>query len=171
MTTPRIAATFAGLDVRDMTPYNMPSELSLAASTSGTAFPGTDYVNTQEKVFAVYRMIARVMALDANGLLLATQPDVNVLEALVRLRVFLVGFNQEAVKANVRISNLVQGSTADRAWVFTEPFMLPNQYGVQLFADVDAFPAGFAALGVVNLRVTVNLQGFLLVQAPPSDRR
>jgi len=170
MTTPRIAASFAGLEVRDMTPYNMPSEITLEASQSGIAFPGTDYVNTQEKPFAVYRAIPRVMALDENGLLLETQPDVNVLEALIKLRVSLVGFNQEATKANVRISNLVQGSTSERAWVFTEPFILPNQYGVQLFADCDAFPAGFAG-DVDSLRVSVNLQGFLLVLAPPSDRR
>lgn len=170
MTTPRIAASFAGLEVRDMTPYNMPSEITIDASQSGIAFPGTDFVNTQEKPFAVYRLVPRVMALDAAGLLLETQPDVNVLEALVKLRVFLVGFNQEATKANVRISNLVQGSTSQRAWEFTEPFMLPNQYGIQLFADCDAFPAGFAG-EVDSLRVTVNLQGFLLTLAPPSDRR
>lgn len=171
MTTPRIAASFAGLEVRDMTPYNMPSEITIEPAQSGLAFPGTDFVNTQEKPFAVYRLIPRVMALDSAGLLLADQPDVNVLEALVKLRVFLVGFNQEAVKANVRISNLVQGSTSERAWVFTEPFMLPNQYGIQLFADCDSFPASFAGDGIDSLRVTVNLQGFLLTLAPPSDRR
>lgn len=171
MTTPRIAASFAGLEVRDMTPYNMPSQVVIAASASGSAFPGTDFVNTQEKPFAVHRMIPRVMALDSNGLLLSTQPDVNVMEALIRLRVSLVGFNQEATKANVRIANLVQGSTSERAWEYTEPFILPNSYGIQLFADCDAFPAGFAGLGVANLRVSINLQGYLLVLASPSDRR
>jgi hypothetical protein len=166
----RIAATFAGLEVKDMTPYNMPSEVIISASQSGLAFPGTDLVNTQDKTFAVYRMMVRIMALDSNGLLLETQPDVNVLEALIKLRTFLVGFNQEAQKANVRVSNLVQGSTSERSWVFTEPFMLPNQYGVALFADCDPFPAGFAG-DVATLRVTANLQGFLLVQVPPSERR
>lgn len=161
----RLAQTFAGLSIEDMFPYNEPSEVTVTTGQQGQAFPNADLLNTQDKPFAVHRMIIRVGALDSSGLLLSTQPDVNVLEALVKLRFELQGFNQSATKAPVRVTNLVGGSTSERYWRFEEPFVLPNSYGVLGFIDCDTFPASFS--GITSLRVTLNLQGFLLQVAPP----
>lgn len=163
----RLAQNFAGLTVVDMIPYNMPSTLTMTASTQGVAFPNTDLLNTVDKPFAVHRVIPRILALDSTGLVLSTQPDVEVREALISLRMVLTGFNQDATKAVVPIGNLLQGTTSQRAWSFEEPFVLPNSYGVQVFADCAAFPAAFAGAGVVSLQVRLNLQGYLLVVAPP----
>ena len=68
MTTPRIAAMFAGLEVKDMVPYNMPTEIVVGPSTSGTAFPGSDLLNTVGMPFSVFRLVPRVMALTAKAI-------------------------------------------------------------------------------------------------------
>lgn len=163
----RLAQNFAGLTVVDMIPYNMPSTLTLTSGAQGVAFPNSDLLNTVDKPFAVHRVIPRIIALDANGLILDTQPEQEVREALISLRMVLTGFNQEATKAVVPIGNLLLGSTDHRAWSLEEPFVLPNSYGVQVFADCRAFPAGFAGDGITSLQVRINLQGYLLVVAPP----
>ena len=49
----RLAQTFAGLQIMDMIPYAMKTELTLAPSTSSTAFPNADLLNTADKPFAV----------------------------------------------------------------------------------------------------------------------
>lgn len=163
----RLALRYADLQIQDMFPYNMDTELSLAASVQGQFFPNADLLNTQDKPFAVHRMIPSVTALDTNGLPLATPPSDDVLNFLVQLRIELQGLNQLATKTPVRIRNLIKGSS-ERTWEFAEPFVLPNGYGLQIAADVGAFPAGVT---YTSLLVAINFQGFLLQVAPPSEFR
>jgi hypothetical protein len=140
----------------------MDSELTLAASVSGTPFNDSDFLNTQDKVFEVHRMIPRVYALDAEGLLLATQPDQNTAEGLVLLSMNLQGFNQLVTKSQTRIGALIKGSS-ERTWEYAEPFFLPNGRGIQLFASTTAFPA---AVTYTQLLIVVVYEGFLLQLAP-----
>lgn len=161
----RLAQSFAGLNISDMFPYNMPSEVVVAPSTNGNSFPNADLLNTQDKPFAVHRMILRLIALDADGLVINPQPDVEVREAIVRLRFELQGFNQNATKASVRIGNLLGGTTSERYWRFEEPFVLPNSYGLLANIDCDAFPTSFSS--ATSIRVQANFQGYLLQVAPP----
>lgn len=160
----RIAQSYAGLQIQDMYPYSMDSELTLGPSTQGTYFASADLLNTQAMPFAVHRCIPSVTALDSNGLPLATQPSQHdVLFYLVSLRMELQGWNQNMTKTPVRIKNLVKGPQ-ELTWEFAEPFVLPNSYGMLVSADVAAFPAGVT---YTQLQVALNFQGFLLQVAPP----
>lgn len=163
----RLAQSFAGLQIMDMFPYNMPSEQTVTTGQQGQAFPNADLLNTVTMPFAVHRLIPRIIALDSNGLALATQPDLEVRETLVKMRVNLQGFNHDAQKAPVRIGNLLGGTTSERFWRFEEPFVMPNANGMLVTIDCDSFPSTFAGSGIITLRVTVNLQGFLLQVAAP----
>lgn len=163
----RLAQTFAGLNIQDMFPYNMPTEISVAASTSGRAFPSTDLLNTVNMPFAVHRLIPRIIGVTDAGVPISPQPELEVREAIVRLRWTLTGFNQDGTKASTRVGNLVLGSTSQRYIQFEEPFVLPNSNGFMVFADIDAFPAGSEWTDVDLLRITLNLQGYLLQVAPP----
>lgn len=163
----RLAQSFAGLQIMDMFPYNMPTEQTIITSQQGLAFPNADLMNQVQMPFAVHRMIPRILALDSSGLVLSTQPDLEVRETLIKLSVNLQGFNHDATKAPVRVGNLLGGSTSERYWRFEEPFVMPNSNGILIKMDCDAFPATFAGSGIVSLRVTINLQGYALQVAPP----
>lgn len=159
----RLAVRYADLNIQDMFPYAMDTELTLAPSVSGQFFPNSDLLNTQDKPFAVHRMIPSVTALDEDGLALSTQPNIDVLFFLVQLRIELQGLNQLMTKTPVRIKNLVKGSS-ELTWEFAEPFVLPNSYGLLVSADVAAFPAG---VSYTQLLIALNFEGFLLQVAPP----
>lgn len=164
----RLASRYADLDIQARFPYEMPSELTLAASVSGRPFNSEDLLNTVDKVFEVHRMIPRIYALDVNGLLVAQQPDMELLMGLVLFNMVLQGFNQQVTKAPTRVGALVKGSS-ERTWEYAEPFYLPNGRGVQLFATTTAFPTagtGFPA-AVTQLLITAVLEGFQLQLAPP----
>lgn len=163
----RLALRYADLQIQDMFPYNMDTELQLAASVQGQFFNNADLLNTQDKPFAVHRMIPRVTALDSNSLPLATQPDIDIRFFLVQLRLELQGLNQLATKTPVRLGNLVKG-TSEQTWEFAEPFVLPNSYGLLASVDVGAFPA---QASFTTLLISINFQGFLLQVAPPSEFR
>lgn len=162
----RLAQTFAGLQIMDMIPYAMKTELTLNPSTSSTAFPNADLLNTGDKPFAVHRVIPRIIALDTNGLVLATQPDLETREALVSVSLMVTGVNQPMTKEDnpIYIGNLVGGSTSERYWRLEEPIVMPNANGINAKATVSAFPAGVT---YTTLRVTLVLEGYILVVAPP----
>lgn len=163
----RLAQSFAGLQIQDMFPYAAKTQLTLAESTAATNFPNADWLNTQDKPLAVHRMTVRIIALDENGLVLATQPDIETREALVLLGMLLQGFNQPMTKdmTPIEVGNLLGGTTSERYWRFEEPFVLPNSYGVIASAQTIAFPAGVT---YTNLRITLVLQGFLLQVTKPN---
>jgi hypothetical protein len=158
----RLPSKYAGLEVQGRFPYVMDSELTLAASLSTQPFPGSDFLNEQDKVFEVHRMIPRIWALDDNGLLLLTQPAMETLEGLVLLSMNLLGFNQLVTKSPSRVGVLVKGSS-ERTWEYAEPFYLPNGRAIQLFANTVAFPA---AATYTQLLIAVSFEGFLLQLAP-----
>lgn len=163
----RIATRFAGLQVMDMVPYSMSTRLTLAASVSARQFPNADWLNTNVYPFAVHRMIPRIIALDSNSLPLATQPDLEVREALVSISLNLQGFNMPMTKDMnpIPVGNLVGGSTSERYWRFEEPFVLPNSYGVVASATTGAFPA---SVTYTQLQITLVLEGFNLIVAQPT---
>lgn len=162
----RLAQTFAGLTIIDMIPYAAKTELTLEENASSVAFPNADLLNTTDKPFAVHRIIPRIIALDSNGLPLATQPDIDVREALVSVSFMVMGVNQGMTKEDnpVYIGNLLGGTTSERYWRLDEPIVMPNANGIAAKASVGAFPAGVT---YTDLRVALTLQGFLLVVTPP----
>lgn len=158
----RLASRYANLDIQARFPYTMDSELVLAASQSGVPFPGADFLNAQDKVFEVHRMIPRVYGLDSNSQLTNTQPAMELLMGLVMMSMRLEGFNQDVNKSPTRLGTLVKGS-AELTWEFADPLFLPNGRGIQAFISTVAFPAGFTP---TQLLVAVTFEGFLLQVAP-----
>lgn len=163
----RLAQTFANLQIMDMFPYTAKTQLTLDEDISGRQFPNADWLNTQDKPFAVHRLIPRIIALDSDGLVLATQPDIETREALVQLGLLLQGFNQPMTKdaTAIEVGNLLGGTTSERYWRFEEPFVIPNSYGVIATATTLPFPAGVT---YTQLQITLTLQGFLLQVAAPN---
>lgn len=163
----RLAQSFAGLQIQDMFPYAMKTQLTLGPSISARNFPNADWLNTQDHPFAVHRLTVRIIALDENGVVVATQPDIETREALVLLGLLLQGFGQPMTKdaAPIEVGNLLGGTTSERYWRFEEPFVLPNSYGVVASATTLAFPAG---VSYTNLRITLVCQGFLLQVTRPN---
>ncbi len=162
----RLASKYADLEIQARFPYTMDSELTLAASQSGIPFNDSDFLNTQDKVFEVHRMIPRVYALDDNSLLLSPQPDQELLEGLVLMSMNLQGYNQLVNKSPTRLGTLVKGSS-ERTWEYAEPFFLPNGRGVQLFVSTTAFPAGDPFDDEASqLLISVTFEGFLLLTNP-----
>lgn len=165
----RLAKSFAGLHIIDELPYNMQTEQTLtSAQNTPTAFPNADLANTTDKPFAVHRMIPEVFALLTTGVPIGTQPDVRVMETLIKLSGQLTGPNQDIFKSPTRLRNLLQGTTSQHSWAFEEPFVMPSasNVGLNLLATCDTFPAAFTDSSITALRLTINLQGYLLVLAP-----
>ena len=165
----RLAKCFANLAIVDELPYNMQTEQVLTSNQqSATAFPNQDLANSTDKPFAVHRLIPEVIALLASGAPIGTQPDIRVMETLIKLSGQLTGPNQDIFKAPTRLRNLVMGTTSQHAWSFEEPFVMPSasNVGLNLLATCDTFPASFTESSITGLRVTINLQGYLLVIAP-----
>lgn len=164
----RLASRYADMDIQARFPYTMDSEKALAASASGTPFNSEDFLNTVDKVFEVHRMIPRIYARDANGLLISQQPDQDLLAGLVSIDMVLQGFNQQVTKSPTRIGALTKGSS-ERTWEYAEPFYLPNGRGVQIAASTSAFPAagtGFPDT-ITQLLIVIVLEGFQLQLGPP----
>lgn len=162
----RLAQQFAGLNIVDMIPYNMPSTLVMTSATTSIAFPGTDLLNTVDKPFAVHRMTVRILGLSSGSVIIGSQPALDVIEGLVSFQVKWTGFDMDATKAVVPVGNLLLGTADHRAWSFEEPIVLPNSYGVQILANCGTFPTTFTDASITQLSVRVNLQGYLLVVAP-----
>jgi hypothetical protein len=162
----RLAQSYAGLQIQDMYPYTAKTQLTLTASSASTQFPNADWLNTQDKPFAVHRMIPRILAL-TDGVIAATQPDIEIREALVLLSLLVQGFNQPATKdmTAIEVGNLLGGTTSERYWRFDEPLVFPNSYGMIAAAQTIAFPAGVA---YNSLRITLTLQGHLLQVTTPN---
>jgi hypothetical protein len=163
----RLASRYADLDIQARFPYTMDSELVQAASVNGIPFPGEDFLNVQDKVFEVHRMIPRVYGLGNTGLLVSPQPDMELLMGLVLIAMTLQGFNQQVNKSPTRLGTLVKGS-AERTWEFADPLYLPNGRGLQVFVNTTAFPvaAPFDA-AVTQLLVAITFEGFLIQTSPP----
>lgn len=165
----RLAKCFANLKIVDELPYNMQTEQALtSAQNTPTAFPNADLQNSTDKPFAVHRVIPEVIALLTTNVPIGTQPDVRVMETLIKLQGQLTGPNQDMFKSPTRLRNLLMGTTSQHAWSFEEPIVLPSasNVGMNLLATCDTFPTAFTDSAITSLRLTINLQGYLLVLAP-----
>ena len=163
----RLASKYGNLEINARFPYTMDSELTLAESQSGIPFNDSDFLNTQDKVFEVHRMIPRVYGLDTSSLIVAPQPDQELLMGLVLMSMNLQGYNQLVNKSATRLGTLVKGSS-ERTWEYAEPFFLPNGRGVQVLVSTVAFPSADPFDDTVTqLLIAVSFEGFLLQLEPP----
>jgi hypothetical protein len=165
----RLPSTWGGKIIQERVPYDMPGEITIAASQTGLQYPDATFQNTQNKPFEIHRVIPRVYALDGTVLWFdptAVQvPSPDFLASLVRVNIEDLGLNQKLTKAPTLIDTLTKGSS-ERTWEFADPHYLPNNAQLQVVLDCLAFPTGFDA-DIDGLRVCITLQGFMLVVGPP----
>ena len=164
----RLPASFANKVIQSRVPYELSGEL-VVATTSPVQFPEATFLNSVDKPFEIHRMIPRVYALDAAGLLVDEQPDQELLAGLVRLRITDLGLDQVMTKNPTLIGILTKGSS-ERTWEWAEPHTLVRSNQMQVVVELLAFPAGFAE-EILSLKVAIAFEGFLLVLAPASENR
>lgn len=164
----RLAATFAGRQITFRVPFNMPGEIILAGSVSGAQFPDATFLHNQDKPFEIHRMIPRITGLDTNNAVVATQPDQQLLQSLVRLRIVDFSKNENLTKAATLMKLFTKG-TSEQTWEFADAYTLVRSEGFQIIVDTQAIPVFNPVIS--NLRIEINFQGFLLAVAPPSEVR
>jgi hypothetical protein len=168
----RLPATWADRVITMRVPYNMPGEIILASGQTGKQFPLATFSNNVDKPFETHRYKPFVTALDASGNAVDPQPDQDLLQGLVRVRIFDEGKNQDLTK-NPSLMHLLTKGSSERTWEFADPYYMVRSENYQVTCDVLVFPAAWATLTIpiTQIRVESDFQGFLLVVAPPSNTR
>lgn len=152
-------------------PYEMDGELTLTSGATGQQFPDATFANNIDKPFEIHRMIPRVTALDSTGVALATQPDQDLMQSLLRVAITDLGKNTPLTKSPTILNLLTKGSS-ERTWEWAEPYYLIRTELIQIVADALTFPANPAPIDDLNgLRLEISFQGFLIVVAPASESR
>lgn len=165
----RLPAEFAGRKITDRFPYGISAELSLTASQNGIQFTDGSFLQGTDKPFEIHRMIPRLYALDSDGVLLATQPDQELLAGLMRLRILNLGLNQELLKTPTLVGLLTKGSS-ERTWEWADPMYLLNSWQIQVTCDTLVFPT-FAPTAMTRLKIGLDFQGYQVIIAPASENR
>lgn len=164
----RLPDSFAGRKITMRIPYVLAGELTLGSAVSGQQFPDATYNHNVDVPFECHRMIPRVTGVDNNGLVIATQPDQDLLLNLVRVRITDFSKNVNLMKSSTLLENLIKGSS-ERTWEWAEPYYLVRSEGWQVLCDTQTIPTFNP---VVNqLRVQISFEGFLVVTAPASEMR
>lgn len=164
----RLPDSFAGRKITFRVPYTQAGELTLAGNVSGMQFPDATFLHSVDKPFEIHRMIPRITGLDDNGAVVATQPDQQTLQSLVRLRIIDFSKNEQLTKASTLMKLFTKG-TSEQTWEWAEPYTLVRSEGLQILADTQAIPVFNPT--VTRLRIEIAFQGFLIVVAPPSEAR
>lgn len=163
----RLPSEFAKRVITQRIPYNMPGELILRTGQTGQQFPDATFANNIDKPFEIHRVKPWITALDSQGVALVTQPDQDLLQALVRVQVNDLGKNTLMTKAPTLVHLLTKG-TSERTWEWADPYYIIRSEFIQVTADALTFPA----IGSLDsLRLEWDFQGYLVVIAPPSESR
>lgn len=173
----RLPAEWANRQITMRVPYTMAGELILTANQS-LQFNDALFTNNVDMPFEAHRMLPRVTALDNANNALANQPNQDLLQSLVRLRINDFGKNTILTKNPTLISLLTKGSS-ERTWEWAEPYYLVRSEGFQVVGDSLAYfpwdgaqiPQDPPVVPLVSLRIEVAFQGFLCVVAPASNVR
>lgn len=163
----RLPSTWADRPILDRDPYEFYGELTLGSSQPNTAFPSATFQCTVDKPFEVHRMIPRVYAYDAEGIILPTQPDQDLLAGIVKITIKDLGLEQLMTKVATRIGALTKGSS-ERSWEWADPHYLTRSNGFEVTAQTVAFPD---IEDLSTLVLAISFEGFLCVVAPPTNNR
>lgn len=164
----RLADSWAGRKITMRIPYNMAGELIVAGNVSGLQFPDATFQITIDKPFEIHRMIPRITGLDSNNAVVATQPDQETLQSLVRLRIVDLSKNENLTKSATLMKLFTKG-TSERSWEWAEPYTMVRSESFQILVDTQTIPTFSPVIN--NLRIEINFQGFLIVVAPPGENR
>ncbi len=163
-----LSDTWAGRKITFRIPAVQAGEITLAGSVSGQQFPDATFLTNTDKAFEIHRLIPRITGVDANGLVVATQPDQATLQSLVRLRIVDFSKNENLTKSSTLMKLLTKG-TSEQTWEWASPYTMTRSEGFQLLVDTQAIPTFNPT--IAQLRIEIAFQGFLIVVAPPSESR
>jgi len=163
----RLPATYAGMPIMFRCPAVMHTSLIAGASTHGLSFQTGPVTHASDKPFEVHRMIPRVSGLDVSSVFVGTQPDEDIMSALISITIRDFGKNRALTKGLTLLANFVRGS-AERTWEWADPYYMKQGDGFEIRGQTQPFPVGFAP---VLLKVDIAFEGFEIVLAPPTDRR
>ena len=164
----RLPDEWAGRKITMRVPFEFAGELTLAGSTSGQQFPDATFLHNIDKPFEIHRMIPRITGVDANGAVVATQPDQQLLQSLVRLRITDLSKNENLTKSSTLMKLFTKG-TSEQTWEWASPYYLVRSESFQILVDTQAIPTFNPT--IAQLRIEIAFQGFLVVVAPPSESR
>lgn len=163
----RLPSTYANHPILDRDPYAMYGELSLTSGQAAREYPPATFQCGTDKPLEIHRLIPRVYALDAEGVLLPTQPDQDLLAGLVRITLKILNKEQEMTRRPTRINALTKG-TAERTWEFADPTYLERSTGFLVTIEAATFPA---IDGLASLLVGLTFEGFMIVIGPATNNR
>lgn len=164
----RLPDTFAGRRITFRIPYVMSAELTLLQGDTGLQFPEASFLINSDKPFEIHRCVPRMTGLTATAVVMTAQPAAGLLERLTRIRIYDFSKNENLTKNAQLLSTLVKAD--EMTWEWTEPYTLVRSEGFQVSAD------NLATAAVVGgtydrSRLELSFEGFLIVVAPPSEKR
>jgi hypothetical protein len=181
----RLPLQFAGRDIAFRFPFNMYAEMTQNASTKGQVFPDGAFLHNVDKPFEIHRMFIKLTAIELQsagpGVFIEMFPDPQptTSEQLVTLRIHGISNNENITKARTRVDSLVEKNTGTIE--YEDPYTLVRGEGLQVTVDVDALPTicigdpdelcDNSPVGISRMRTQINLQGYLLIVAPPTETR
>lgn len=175
----RLPLQFANRPITFRVPHNMTAEMDVLPNQSGVVFPEASFLVNVDKPFEIHRIKVRVVAKRTEGeqlVVMEIQPQ--TLEERVRIRITDVSKNENLTKNATLVSMLKKDN--EGTWEWDEPYTLVRAEGFQVIVDTLNFPAicvpgpgcdGLQSVVPEKVRVTVNLQGYLLVIAAPTETR
>ncbi len=163
----RLPASWANRQITDRDPYDFTGEINIQSGPLSIQYPPATFMNGVDKPFEIHRMIPRIYAIDSQGVLLATQPDQDLLAGLIRLTINDLSKNQLLTKTPTRVGTLTKGSS-ERTWEWADPHYLVRSESFEITVDSLAFPT---ISNLAQLTVVLTFEGFLCVVAPPGGNR
>jgi len=165
----RLPTDYAGRKITFRIPFSMPGELVVDTGGVGVQFPEATFLHNSDKPFEIHRMIPRVTGMTVANVPMTTQPSFDLLERLMRIRVYDFSKNENLTKNAHLLSTITKGAD-ERSWEWAEPYTLVRSEGFQVTVD------NLATVAIVGgtydkTRIELAFQGFLIVVAAPSERR
>lgn len=174
----RLPLQFAGRDISFRIPYNLYAEQVFDASSNGNSFPEASLLHNIDKPFEHHRWIMSVTGLDTDDNIIEPQPT--TLEKRVKLRIQDLSKNESITKSATVFEDFLKAN--EQTWELDEPYTLVRAEGYQITVDVGTLPS-VCTLAVpaetctpvvtptISVRIQINLQGYLIVVAPPTANR
>lgn len=164
----RLPETFASQPVAFRVPYIMSGTFILGSAAGPSQLPTATFMCTEDKPFEIHRMIPRVLAVDASN-----QPvegvSSDLMLRLISMQIQDLGKDQFFTKQPVTLNGFVKGTT-EQTWEFADPYYLRKSENLIVSLTSETYPAGFLA-EATSIQVQISFEGFLVVIAPPTDRR